>query len=719
MQKKVYSTTLSFLLGISVFGNALAQQQDEQATLLQNGPVKAKENEGIETIMVTAEHRIKTIQKTAIAITAQSGADLEAREKTSLDEVILSMPNVNIQETSGGAGVFIRGIGSNDTGFGDPSINFNVDGVYQSDPGIITIGMFDIARVEVLRGPQGTLYGRNATAGSLNLLTNDPDLGYTFGSLKLNIGNYGAKRFDAMLNVPFENAAVRFAGFTNKHDGYAEPTGQNDADQFGGRIKVLFEPNDDMRLIVKAEHLAENGHGSATYALPDVGTDRDDLNDPWTDPTLIDGSIDHKFTNINAQLDWSVADTVITVIPSYLNTKRDDDTNDVHQIEETTQKALEARIASDNDTSVSWLIGAVYLDNEYTRVSPDGIGGTGYWDDQRQPLTSIGLFGQTTWSVSDDMRLTGGLRYSSDKKSKEDVWTSLSDPSDIQPSPSTSRTFESLDYKLGMEMDLSSTSLLYATVSTGYKSGGYQTYGNVGGPSATFEPEDLNAYEIGSKNRFWDNNVQANLSAFYYDYSNYQVKYPVIEDNLFSVQTVNAGKARIYGLELESIFQPTDNDRFDGYMTFTESEFSSFSYTAVYPYGERSFDYSGKSLPNAPKFTARVAYEHVFEVGGSSLLTARIESSYSSSYYITHEQLAAVSPAQLADYPSGFKPIGTYQFNYHRSDFSVRYEQTDMDLMITAYIKNIENVAVASGGGTSGVMLQAPRIFGVSVSKQF
>src|SRR5258706_10387942 len=207
----------------------------------------------LQEIVVTAERRRKNLQNAPVSITAINADELAARNITTVDDALRTVPGVALQGNANGAGIYVRGIGSGqDQAFGSPAVNLNFDGIYQQQPNIPLSSMYDIERIEVLRGPQGTLYGRNATAGSINIITTNPS-NQTEAAGSIGLGNYGLKRTEAMINVPMSDAvAVRASMVTERHDGYLRPSGYNDADNTGGRLKLVIKPNRDLSVLLAA-----------------------------------------------------------------------------------------------------------------------------------------------------------------------------------------------------------------------------------------------------------------------------------------------------------------------------------------------------------------------------------------------------------------------------------------------------------------------------------
>lgn len=661
----------------------------------------------LEEVVVTAEKRESTVQRTPIAIAAVKGADLVSKANFSLDQVIINTPAVEIQRGASGSGVYIRGVGTNDQAFGDPAINLNIDGVYQQDAGPVTGGLYDIDRVEVLRGPQGTLYGRNATAGSINIVTNDPVEKFE-GNAGLTMGDYDLIRTEGMLNVPVaDGIAMRGAFYTNRHDGYIQPSGYNDADQVGSRFKLLVDTMDYVRLLLSVNYLTENGEGIGA-----VFGELDERSDAWETDNL-PGYINHEFLNVSARLDWDFGPATLTVIPAYVNAHRFDDiaiqedrpvlTND--RMKQTT---LEARIASNDSDSLTWVGGIYYLDGEFTRDDggpyrlADPADYRSYVTYQEQPIESYAAFGQATFSLLDNFRLTGGLRYTNDSKEQHNTYVVV-DTGVISVSPSVSNDSDSTDYKAGAELDLTKDSMLYATVSTAYKAGGFSTKQPIGNSPTYYDSEEIMAYELGVKNRFMAGSLQVNLGGYYYDYDNFQFKYPILDFSdgpppKVTVVTENAETAEIYGGELESIYLFSPTDRLDVSLTYSHARFGTFEF--VGPSG--AVDLSDTMMPNAPEWTGIIGYQHTFEFSDMSSLTARVESKLSAEYTTTWE-----------DVPDN------QQDDYHKTNASLTYLSADEKWQLSGYVKNIEDEPVNGGGGQGFLYIQDPRTYGITVSANF
>jgi len=216
----------------------------------------------LEEITVTAEKRVENVQKTSIAITAVSGDDIQEKSYDKLENILANVPGLSLQATAPtGSGVYIRGIGSNvNTNLADPSVAINVDGVYFSKGEVAFSTMYDTERVEVLRGPQGTLYGRNAIGGTVNVLSKNPK-DEVDAEVNLKLGNYNLKEIDAMINIPItETFWSRFAIMKQDRDGYYSDGGDS-ADKTGFRGKLTYKPTDNLSVLFSADLSADKSRG--------------------------------------------------------------------------------------------------------------------------------------------------------------------------------------------------------------------------------------------------------------------------------------------------------------------------------------------------------------------------------------------------------------------------------------------------------------------------
>ena len=691
-------------------------------------------------VVVTAQRRSENLQRAAIAVSAVNAETLQQRGVSEAQDLTKLVPALKITGAAGGGTqVTIRGVGSfSGNAFAEPGVALNYDGVYLARSAGTNGLFFDLERVEVVKGPQGTLYGRNATAGAVNLVTRKP--GSEFGGeAGVEIGNYDRIRAYGAVNLPLSDwAALRISGQTARRDGYLSD-GYNDEDSDAVRALLKLDPSEDLSILLSADYSRAGGMGSAGVFTPFV-----DPSDPYLGPSspasnLIlsrtglplpplrdDGFVDQSSWGVSAQVDYQMDWATLTVVPAY----RSMDLSYLHygagypltESQTPEQTSVETRLASSSDGPLKWLIGLYYFDEQTnTRIFPNQ--GVTYNRSAIPDIqtTSKAAFGQLTWSLTDTFRLTGGLRYTSEDKSVNGFVTGplpavpagFPAPAPVFyaiacPSPSTINlaalqctspvtgavTFEKATWKIGAELDLTDRSLLYATVGTGFKAGGFY-------PSLapnTFEPELLTAFTIGSKNRFLDNTLRLNAEAFYWNYEDKQVTHlGPVRPSGYNLITENAGKAVIYGLDVEATWLATPNDLFSAQVQVQESNYDSFIYsltspsgrppatgcafrpTGVDPVGSSIFsvDCSGRQLALAPQWVANFTYNHTFALNDGAELVAGLSTRVESSYYTGEEYL----PGQLQDAAMV-------------SNADLTYRPSSLGWSVTAFVQNIEDEAV-------------------------
>jgi iron complex outermembrane receptor protein len=659
-------------------------------------------------IVVTAQKRAEDLQKIPAAISAETGNVLVEQGVTDVRGLGQLFPAIELGQDYIYTQIDIRGVGANnDAPALDPAIAFNIDGVYQSrDYG--TYGAFyDIDRVEVLRGPQGTLYGRNATGGSINLVTNKPVDTFE-AAADLDLGNYDSKRAFGMLNVPVtDELAVRGAVQYSAHDGYLS-SGFNDQDSMAGRLQALFKPNSDISLLVGGDFFYDHSLGAHTLiGLPFVMP-----SNPYFDPATSGGYFsDFKSWSFHSQLDWNLGGAILTDILAF---KRVDiDTTDpvvgVFATTVSTDKSYsnELRLASvvDPKNPWSWVAG-IYLFKETDYVYQD------YFNPYFSSITinpdiaekSGALFGQATYAIRDGLRLTAGLRYSDDTKTAngqdQTFIPEFSFPVANVPDV-FGQTWHHVDWKVGIDTDLTPTSLLYANVATGYLEGGFNL-GSTVGLLPNFQPEKLLAYTVGSKNRFDDNRFQLNVEAFYYDYKDYIVsEYLTAGAAAGDFALYNAEKTQIYGAEIETQFLATQRDLLTVNLALLHAEYTDF----ILPVASNGLtDLSGYTAMKSPSVSIQAGYQHTWNIAGGARVQAGVTTHFDSSYWTLFDH----SP-------------GSAQPSYTKTNVVLSYIAPGNKWHVQAYGDNLENSAVistaapanSSSDGVPWVHLEPPRTYGV------
>ena len=388
---------------------------------------------GIAEIIVTAQRRSENLQRAALAISAVSGQALVSANVTKPGDLAALVPSLQTTATAGPYALFyLRGIGTfTGNALSDSPVALNFNGAYIARLSGSSGFFYDLDRIEVLKGPQGTLYGRNATGGAINLLPVAPKLGDISGYGTLAIGNYDTVQTNAAINVPVgEKMALRVAGFYAKHDGYLSD-GTDDQNDHGGRLSLLAVPTDDLRITVVGDYSHIGGLGAGAV-IPAMGADnRYGLHSPQTQafyqsrPNLIAGrnfgplrsdvlSQDNQQVGISANVEWTNPLGTLTVLPAYRYTHNDfvSDAPGFYLAEDQRfkQSSIEARLASDTSKKLSYIVGAYYLretgtDNQYVNSQSQAVPQL-----FSTLTTSEAVFGELSYAVTDRFKINVGGR---------------------------------------------------------------------------------------------------------------------------------------------------------------------------------------------------------------------------------------------------------------------------------------------------------------------
>lgn len=762
---KLGRKTLALLLvacsPIAITQNALAQDDgsikaDAATAALQEAG--AESEQGIADIVVTAQRFTDSVQNTPLIISVINAEKLagvaDVRAIQTLD------PAVQIGVGGGHVQTFIRGVGSAVVVAGQESaVAYTADGVFLYTPSMISPLMYDLERIEVLKGPQGTLYGRGATGGAINIITAGAKLGATEGYVEGELGNFDRMRATGAINLPLgETLAVRFAGQHVQHDGYLSD-GTDDQKMTSGRARLFWEPSPDVTLRLGADVSHQGGRGPGTSLEPNTtGVKWIGGQDPRanTGPFFLGGTslfslppnapsfLDNDQWSVNAQLDVDLGFATLTVLPAYRREK----TNYLDYVPGfsdgqrmgTHEKTIEVRLSNRSDV-LTWVVGAYYIDSDQDNESTvrQELFGASFVAEQSWRLNSYAFFGEATFSVSDRLRLIGGLRYTHEKTETEGFSNGVLAPATtaFNPfDPVTNPTGEFADFafggeassspltwKAGAEFDVSPSSLLFVTASRGFKGGG--TYANLPGAPSTFKPEYVTAYELGSRNRFLNDTLQVNAELFYWKVKDQQQTFLTLNPNgAPTLGTVNAGKAHMYGGSLDVVWQPTPNDRLHGAVEYVKSKYDSFTYIVpafnVFPSTVCDFtfsgpgfvdpatiDCSGQQVLRAPKWVAVAGYERDFDLASGDKVTFNADMTYGSGRYLT----------------LNYTPVA-YQKGYALFNGSLAYKATKLGATVTAWIRNIadKRVMVTADQFTdsfSRPVLAPPRTFGATLRYDF
>jgi iron complex outermembrane receptor protein len=639
----------------------------------------------LEEITVTAEKRSENLQKVPVAIEAVTGATLAETGKTDFYDALSGITSLHMQEGTRGFIVSLRGM-SDDQGGQNSPVTVNVDGDYTRRQEVGLSGLLDIDRIEVLNGPQGTLYGRASSAGVVNVISKNPTDKFEASGL-VEFGSYNLQHTDGVLNVPLnEELALRAAYRSVIRDGYMS-NGENDQDEQSARLKAAYNPNEDVELVLTFENQRTGGRGTG-FVAP-FGDDQPD--NPWT--ASYDEENTFRDTNMYryvADLNWDLGFGVLTFHPSYRDFELDVKwvlMGNLQSRHETTEEfATELRLASPSESKIEWMAGLYYYDkDDYTFTHVEASGAEMVSEDTGE---SKAIFASAAYPLTDQLRINGGVRYTEDEQESNSVRGGA-----VMP-PST-LDFDNTDIKIGFEYELAGNAMVWGDFSTGYRAG-----------STRSEPEDVNSYQLGSKNRFLDNRLQLNLSAFYYDYQNYQSeKIVTFDDGTFDMGA-GSGDAEIYGVDMQSNYILTKQDRVDFSLSYLNATYKNV--TVVYEVADTEY-FDGAHKTHSPEWTVALGYEHSFYLPNDGSLKARIDTRYETKQYITF----ALDPMFDLDESVNIDPAHSI------SNASLVYGAPSGKYTISAYVKNIEDYATKGHILGNTMRIGSPRTYGLQLSVKY
>jgi iron complex outermembrane recepter protein len=675
----------------------------------------------LEEITVTASKRESSLQETPVAITAMTGEQLERSNVRNADDMASFVPGLEIGSTVGNLQIALRGV-SNDSFFlaGDPAVAFHIDGVFRGRQTGGNAAFLDLERVEVLKGPQGTLYGRNATAGSINIITAKPKQhfeGYVEG-LAGNFSHAGAR---GMVNVPIieDKVAIRAAFLKEARDGFYENGPQvkentGDVDDTAFRLHTLITPNDRLSILLSADYQGRGGVGDGTQIL--VGRDArvKDIEDPYRIHLNTLGERNDDFYTLSVETNYSFDSAKLTYLGAYHDSSvdiwMDYDRSDrqpfpLGVVVASQQQSHELRLASaGDDNTVDWLIGGYVFSEDAERATDIQINAALH-SATIQPdfdVQSMAAFGQATWHVTDAVRVTGGLRYTKDDKSEDNTraYRTLNGITTLTVAQ-YEHDWESWDWTFGADWFPVENTMLYAKVGTGFKSGGFNDPLLQGLADPVFKPEKMLAYQAGQKSRFLGGTLQVNSEAFYYDYSDLQINQLIGATNI----TSNAADARIMGVETEIVALPADNLHVSLGVGYLDSEFGTF-HTFDVVTGQIA-DVSGSPLAKAPEWSVNAGMGYDFVLANQWRITPSVNFTYRSSNKLRI-----------------FNDPGTTQPAWTRTDVSVDIKSPNETLGVQLFANNLEDEVVWTNGGVNAAGVRVlnarpPLMYGVRLRYSF
>ena len=608
-------------------------------------PAVQNDSPTLKAVTVTATRREASLQKVPVAVSVVDGEQLERENRNSVASIVQQVPSLNFRTGASNkdTSLFIRGVGTISTSPGvEPTVATVIDGVVFGRPGQSTLDLLDIERLEVLRGPQGTLFGKNASAGVLNITTRTPtEETHGFVEQSYFSGNESRTRFGiggALIPDTLKGSITTlFGSYDGNVDNKANGQEVNGYNRKGVRGKLVFTPSDDLSLTLAADYLqshddAPNGVVSKSLlpafsnALAPVRADSDNR-DIISDYR---SHVEDVNKGLSAQLDWNLGDYTLTSITAWRgwdNTQwQDGDRLSTISaafpgIEDKGELAYdqysqELRLASPKGEFLEYVGGLFYMhgkDEETyrrtlktTTVTQQGIA------DYSTTNDSYAVFGESTLNFTSKLRGIAGLRWTHDDLEYDHrrVSTSAVAVNGIQPGTRSSGSVDEDGWsgRLGLQYDLTDDITSYLTYSRGYKGPAYNVFFNMQ-PRDTdaLKPETSNSWEAGLKASLWNNRLTTNLAVFHTEYENYQANFFDSVAGQVVTRLINAGSVTSEGVELDFALQATAQLKFSGAVAYTKARIDEFACPAG---AAASCNVNGKPLPYSPDWKSYVRADY-------------------------------------------------------------------------------------------------------------
>lgn len=713
----------------------------------------------LEEIVVTARKTQESLQRVPVSIAATSGAQLESRSVVSLPDLTAATPNITFgQQAQGGrigGLIFIRGVGQRDSlAVYDPGVGVYIDGVYLGRMNANDLDMMEIERVEILRGPQGTLFGKNTSGGAVSIVTKQPDasadgLG---GRFQATIGS--RNRFDLLgsLNVPIvtDKAAIQISGSRRRQDGFAKRADGEDMadahrDALRGQLKL--SPHEDFTATVSADW-TKIDEKNAAYKL--VGVNPNVLPivllntytpETYDERWLSSGNYQYNGGGPNSArgtlkgtsltLEYDTGATTLKSITAYRRVSIHNDLdpdgspiNVLDQYQQVRQKQFSQEfqaLGTAFEDRLQWVVGAYYFDEkvhdniDYALLTSLFGTSQSFSQDNHVKSESLALYGQGTFNLTEKLRVTAGLRYTHDKKRVD--YTRFSFPEDVSLMPLLigRHGSKALSPRFGLDYQWTPDVMTYVSVAQGAKNGGFNGRANAVSDFTEFDDERVWTYEAGLRSEFLDGAGRFNATAFYSSYTDLQIQITgsTVVDNApqpFNVIT-NVPKANIKGGEAELTLSPGRGLTLNGALGLTFAEYTKLPTSSVFV-SSGVIDLDSKFM-NAPEVTITAGAEYTHDVSSSLTATARVDYSYRSKIHYNVENTAPL-----------------VQKGYGLLNARLTFEHQPSGISLSVFGTNLTKAYYIVGGfddagtpnpalGFTVVNEGAPREFGASLGIKF
>ena len=833
---------------------------------------------GIAEIIVTAQRRDENLQSVPLSVSAFSAEQMKAQGTNDISRLEGIVPGFSFGRSGTDARPAMRGVRTENAGVnGDTTIGLFIDGVYMSRASQGTLGFVDIARVEVLRGPQGTLYGRNTFGGNISITSALPTFDEYKAGVDLTVGDNGRFRGEGFVNAALsDTVAMRIAGAIEESNGYVknDGLGSNMFDDKSRYVRgtVMFKPTDRFTAALKFDYSRQAGAGGSAFGYKLRGSyfftptneqlfngtpivlntrvqtiNRDGVidapltadrgvpiyrpNDPYRINTDEPTVLNLRNYGLSANLAYDLGGVTIKSITGYtdfsaLRTADSDFGQNTLAVDSqlTAAKTFsqELQLLSSGDGPLTYVVGGYYFKDKLRSVlineqrpsvirdvtpnTTTSVFRGGFFDEQRAETKSLAAYAQASYAITDALKLTAGVRHTVDTKDfafananavlpligvtpdgtfirrgmpsiPDSAFGSVGSATNCTfatPTPRPglqclaantllltgatydTKKFKKTTWRVGIDYQVAEYNLLYAAVSTGFRSGGFNSgSANSAVLAPTFAPETVTAFEVGSKNRFADNSIQLNIAAFYNRYSGLQEQRQVPAGPATLSIIENSGKARSYGVEVEGIWKPTSAMTLGTSFSYLNAEYTNYTNVPA-PFGttllltdatvlaptlvngiqiagigqRRIFapgytcglvpgtggagqpgvsfgcDLSGNKIPHSPEISGSVYASYAIDLGGSGTLTPFAIMTYSGSFF-----------------GQPFNSILEKQSSFTKIDLRLTWALNDK-FEVQGFVTNVTNKATATrfvwgGGGALQASYAPPRLWGARASFKF
>jgi iron complex outermembrane receptor protein len=687
MKRKHLSLAIGCVLMSSAVAAPLALAQEsttatnEQATTSEQAPESAART--LDTVTVTARRRSESIQDVPVAVSAFSEEALKDLQASNIEGLQGAVPNMNIVQgrgSSNSVNVFIRGIGQPDAlQTFDPGVGMYVDDVYYSRINGALFSLFDVQQVEVLRGPQGTLYGKNSTGGAIKITTKNPfdDEG---GSVEGTVGDYGRAEGRFYLSSRFsDTVAGSIAGGWISNDGYVRDpaTGQhyNDEDTRAVRAKIAFRPGDAFNATLALDYTHQDnaltlGHPTAPLFATDLVLGQVLLLPAPTGDYDYEArtsfspdkgqELTHKGVSLN--MGWNLSQAwLLKSITSYrkLDTASYIDIDasqfelgDVFVAVDQSQFSQELQLQYDNGGNVKSVFGLYFQDekvpshqeayaDDFIRFLGAPVTFLRTIDDDLH-TRSYAAFGHVSWEFSPSWTLATGLRYTHETKdydrSTSTFWGAPLGALDATFAFADSASWSALTPSLSLQKAFSDNLMGYVSANRGFKSGGFNGRANSASEVSSFNPEFVWTYEAGLKMQSADRRLRGNLAVFHSDYKDFQARVSEVTNPgapipTFAFPVLNAAELSITGIEFEGVALLGEATQLSTQLGWMDAKYDTFEDPRVA--ANPALAGLHEHVPFSPDFTGRVALQHSFTLGDKGVLAIGGDASYRSETWLS------------------------------------------------------------------------------------